>query len=218
MHTKLVLFDFDGTIADTLPLSLRVVNEHAEELGFKKVTNAEVEKMKGMTVSEILAYVKVPFYRLPSLIRLFHKEIANVIVQAPTFDGMEEVLQELKESGMKLGIISSSNKENILSFLRHHKLDHYFDFVYSKFNLFGKHETIKDVLKKFSYKSREVIYVGDEVRDIEAARKASIDVIAVTWGFNTKELLMKANPTFIINSPKEVLKILKPVRQAQGHE
>lgn len=204
---KLILFDFDGTVADTFYLSRKVINDHAEELGFKQLTEKEIEKLRDMTAQEIFSYVKIPLYRLPQLIRLYHREMSKVITQAEFIPGMREVLGELKERGYVLGVVSSSKKENIEKFLNEHTCT-LFDFVYSKFNIFGKHETIREILRNNRIAPGETVYVGDEVRDIEAARKAGVLSVAVTWGFNTKKLLEKHNPNYLVEEPRQILRVV----------
>lgn len=206
-NKKLILFDFDGTIADTFKLSRQVVNDHAEELGFKRLTDKEIEKLRGMTAKEIFTYIKIPLYRLPKLIILYHHEMAKVIIKAFPIKGILNVLKIFKEKGYRLGIVSSSTKENIEVFLNHHNMM-VFDFIHSKFDPFGKHGAIKEIIKTYSLNPSRVIYIGDEARDIEAAKKAGVGFIAVTWGFNTKKLLLKHNPTYLVEKPEELISVV----------
>ena len=94
---KLILFDFDGTIANTFKISKQVVNDRAEELGFKRLTDEEIEKLRGMTAKEIFEYVKISFYRLPKLILLYHKEMTKVITKARPIEGVPSILNKLKK-------------------------------------------------------------------------------------------------------------------------
>ena len=107
-----------------------------------------------------------------------------------------------------MGILTSTSEENVRKFLKKNKLE-LFDFIYSGSSIFGKHKVMKSLLKKQKLKRKEVIYVGDETRDIEAAKKAKVKIISVTWGFNTKQILKKQKPDFLIDKPKELMKILK---------
>lgn len=117
------------------------------------------------------------------------------------------MLINLKKTHHPLGILSSNNKTNIVKFLKNYRID-FFDFIYSEKNLFGKSRAIDNLLKKQDLKPQEIIYVGDEIRDIEAAKKSKIKVVAVTWGFNTKAILEKMKPDFLVENPDELLKIL----------
>jgi phosphoglycolate phosphatase len=119
----------------------------------------------------------------------------------------------LNNNGYRLGIITSNSQENVTDFLRVNDLDNLFDFVYSGVTIFGKTTIINNVLKQKQIKPQEVIYVGDETRDIEASKKANIKVIAVTWGFNSQEVLAKQNPDFLIQEPYELLEVIKGLSQ-----
>ena len=85
----------------------------------------------------------------------------------------------------------------------------FFDFIYSGVTIFGKTTIINNALKQNNLSSQQVIYVGDETRDIEASKKANIKVIAVAWGFNSHEVLAKQNPDFLIHQPMELLQVIQ---------
>jgi len=90
----------------------------------------------------------------------------------------------------------------------------YFDFIYSDGSLFGKGKILKRVLKKYEFFKRNVVYVGDEVRDIDAAREAGIKIVSVSWGFNSKEVLGSNKPNYIVDTPAELLglSLFKPLK------
>ena len=96
----------------------------------------------------------------------------------------------------------------MLSFLIHHELEQFFDFIYAGTTLFGKHKIIKRLLKEKQLLSHEVMYIGDETRDINSAKKSQVKSVGVPWGFNSGEALAKHQPDFLINSPYELMKIL----------
>ena len=106
-----------------------------------------------------------------------------------------------------LGILTSNSVKAVEAFLREHNLQ-CFDFVESENNIFKKSKHLIKIIKKHSFNKQEVIYIGDEVRDIIASQEAGIDVIAVTWGYNKKEILKQNHPTFIANNPSEIYKFL----------
>ncbi|MDO8498067.1 MAG: HAD-IA family hydrolase [bacterium] len=203
MNKRVIIFDFDGTIADTMPHIMRIINEHAHEFGYAPFSSTDIERLRGMTLKELIKELKVPFYKLPFFIKkikdLLNKDMPDVKI----FPGMSEVLHELKKRGYILGILSSNSKENIEKFLIKNNLM-IFDFIHSEKNIFGKDKSLNNLIKKNNFKKDEVVYVGDEVRDIEACRKIGLDIISVAWGFNTPELLMKYNKN-IINTPSQLL-------------
>ena len=100
--------------------------------------------------------------------------------------------------------------ENVSLFLNKHKLT-CFKHIDSDQSLFGKDKVIANFLKKYQIKNEEAIYVGDEVRDIEAAHKAKIKIMAVTWGFNYEEVLKQNSPDYLVNQPKQIAEVLEKI-------
>ncbi|RYD47438.1 MAG: carotenoid oxygenase, partial [Verrucomicrobiaceae bacterium] len=84
----------------------------------------------------------------------------------------------------------------------------HFDFISSTSRLTGKSAHLRAIRKTFSLHAEEMLYVGDEIRDIKASKKAGIDMAAVTWGFNSSESLTAESPAHLINSPAELLKLV----------
>jgi phosphoglycolate phosphatase len=108
----------------------------------------------------------------------------------------------LNKRGYRLGILTSNSSNNVKSFLRRNNLE-YFDFIHSESNLFGKDK----VLKRLKVRLNNLVYVGDETRDVEAGKKCGVKVVAVTWGLSTKEPLFKSRPDWLISDPNELLTI-----------
>ena len=133
-----------------------------------------------------------------------HHEISNIKPIA----GMVNALCEIKNVGLKLGVMSSNSTDNIKLFLSENKLDNIFDFIYSGKNIFGKDKVISHLLRKQKINKKSVIYVGDETRDIDALKRIKIPIIAVSWGFNSHEVLEKQNPDALIDSPEQLLQCI----------
>ena len=125
------------------------------------------------------------------------------IRKAKTFPGLGLALKKLKKKGFKLGILTSNSKDNVGFFLKHNRLE-LFDFIYSGADLFGKDKTIKKMIKNQNLDRKNVVYFGDEVRDIEACQKAGVKIVAVGWGMNSPLALKSANPEQLITSPKDL--------------
>jgi len=202
-----LIFDFDGTIADTLAAVVRLANRHHEELGIPRLDEAEVEAMRGMTSRAILKKFRIPLVKLPKLALKYQKEFHQEIDKLGLFPGIRELLMDLKAFGVKLGILTSNSQENVRKFLDARGLD-VFDFIHSESNLFGKTRALRHLLKEEVGGQDEVMYVGDEVRDIEACRKADVPVIAVSWGFQRRDFLAGQDPTYLVDSPDEILQIV----------
>jgi phosphoglycolate phosphatase len=208
MTQKVIIFDFDGTIADTVDALVGIANRLAVEFGYVQITPEELAYLRNLTSREIIKYSGVSLLRIPFLLKKVKGELKNKIHEFRPIPGIQESLVELKNQDYRLGIITSNSKENVTAFLKNNELDQLFDFIYSGVTIFGKTTIINNVLKQKQIKPQSVIYVGDETRDIEASKKANIKVVAVTWGFNSPEVLAKQNPDFLIHHPSQLLEVV----------
>jgi len=205
--TKVIIFDFDGTLADTIDILLSITNRLSAEFGFKSATKEEVAQLSNLNSWEILRYSGISLFKLPILIRKLRSELRSEISNIQLFPGIKEVLLELKKRDFQMGIITSNSRENVLASLENNSLQDTFTFIYSG-STFGKHKVINKWLKKEQVNPKEVFYVGDEIRDIDAARKTGIKIIAVGWGFNSQEVLALHHPDFLIERPQQLIEIM----------
>lgn len=196
----LLVWDFDGTLADTLGAALEVYNQMADQYGFGRIDDPEA--VRSFTARKFISHHKIPILRLPSLIREYlriqNARMGDIQLNA----GILDSLHAMQDQGVRHGIISSNSQENISVCLQANQVEDLFDFVIGYPRLFGKSRAIKRLLKAEKVSPDTVLYVGDEIRDIDAAKKAKIDVAAVTWGFNTAETLAKCAPTFLVDDPQ----------------
>ncbi|XZN90982.1 MAG: HAD-IA family hydrolase [Microcoleus sp.] len=204
---KVIIFDFDGTLADTIDLLLSITNRLSVEFGFKSVTKEELAKLSNLNSWQILNYSGISVFKLPLVIRKLKANLRKEIYQIQLFPGITEVLLELKNRNFILGIITSNSRENVLESLKKNGLEGCFDFIDSG-TTFGKHKVIYRWLKRQEFHPEQVVYVGDEVRDIEAAKRTGIKVIAVSWGFNSQSALAAHYPDFLIEHPQELIGII----------
>ncbi|MGB3262733.1 MAG: HAD-IA family hydrolase [Microcoleus sp.] len=205
--TKVIIFDFDGTLADTIDILLSITNRLSAEFGFKPATKEEVAQLSNLTSWQILRYSGISIFKFPLLIRKLRAELRSEISDVQLFPGIKEVLLELKSLGFQLGIITSNSRENVLAALENNNLQDTFTFIYSG-STFGKHKVINKWLRQEHINPEEVFYVGDEIRDIDAARKTGIKIIAVGWGFNSQEVLALHHPDFLIERPQQLIEIM----------
>lgn len=205
--TKVIIFDFDGTLADTIDILLSITNRLSAEFGFKSATKEELAQLSNLTSWQILRYSGISIFKFPLLIRKLKAELRSEIPNIQLFPGIKEVLIELKKLGFQLGIITSNSRENVLASLETNGLQGTFTFIYSS-STFGKHKVINRWLKREHINAEEVVYVGDEIRDIDAAKKTGIKIIAVSWGFNSQSALAAQNPDFLIECPQELIEIM----------
>ncbi|BDS07490.1 phosphoglycolate phosphatase [Oceaniferula spumae] len=211
MSYKALIFDFDGTLADTFDEGMKIYNGMAEEHGLRPVTEAEVPMLKDMKMNDLLAYLGVSKYRVPKLLYQGTKLLKESISTLPLFDGLETVLPALRTKTEHFGILTSNSVENVNLFLKNHGLENVFTFVSSTSKLTGKSKHLRAIRKTFSLKSSQMLYIGDEIRDIKASQKAGIPVAAVGWGFNSPASLKAENPVHFCEKIEELL-TLTPIR------
>jgi phosphoglycolate phosphatase len=206
--TRTIIFDFDGTIADTLNAVVKIVNDHSEHFGYKKVTKQDIPYLQGKKPREILSHLGISIFKLPSWVKKIHSEINKEITYMTPTVNISPLLSELSDDkDVHLGILTSNTQENVQQFLEKNELD-FFEFVRTGKSVFGKSHMINKIMKQQRLNQNDVFYVCDEVRDVEAARKSGIKSVAVTWGYNTKNALVKENPDFLVTTPDELREII----------
>jgi len=204
---KHVIFDFDGTIVDSINLSIELFNELADKYKFNKIVYNQLDYLRSLSFIERCRAVKVPLYKIPALGIEITRNYRKIIGKLRIFEGVDDVIHWLKEQGLELSIISSNSNENVRAFLKKNNI-YVFDGIYCNRNLFGKEKIIDRFIKKHNLKRDEVIYIGDEYRDVIACKINEIKVIAVSWGYDPPELLVKAGPDFIVDRPPEIIQFL----------
>ena len=202
--TKAIVFDFDGTLADTLPITVSCVNKLADEYGYEK--KEIFGKIRNKTMRQIIKdELGLSMIQIPGYLKKLKPLIEREKEKASLFAGIPEVLEELSKKYI-LFILTSNAPEIVDHVLGENKP--MIDFIFSNTSLFGKHKVLQALLAERNLKRDEIVYIGDEVRDIEAAKKLGVKVVAVTWGYNSKKLLEKERPDYLVEKPEEILKIL----------
>ena len=208
MTAKVILFDFDGTIADTYQVIANITNQLSTEFGYKALDEEELLLIKNLSSREIVKRSEISIFKLPFLVRRIRTELKKEIAELNAISDMVRVLLRLKSTGYILGIVTSNTRENVDIFLNKHGLNSIFSFIYSGTAIFGKHRVLKQVVREHRLKKSDVIYVGDETRDVRSARKSGIAIIAVSWGFNSAEILQEHKPNYLVDRPQQILEAI----------
>lgn len=207
---KIIIFDFDGTIADTLKVALKIVNDYLKKEHYQTISAAELKQLRNMNPLQLITHFKFPLWKVPSLLKHVRNELAKEVDKVKIFPGVEKLIINLKLNKFHLAILSSNLKETVDKFLALHQLP-LFDYIMCEPNIFEKGRLLKSFLKEHDLKTKDIIYIGDEVRDIEACKNVGIPIIAVTWGFNDKNALLKMKPDFVAQKPQQILSLLKKI-------
>ena len=208
MTYQTLVFDFDGTIADTLGETRLIFNRLAPEYGIREVAEHELDHLRHLSLSALLEHLDIPKRRVPTLIARGTGMMRGNITRLKMIEGMSEVLIELRRHVRSFGILTSNATANVDLFLRTHGLREQFDFISSTSKLTGKSKHLKAIRKTFSLRPEEMLYIGDELRDVKASQKAGIPIAAVTWGFNSRAALATAKPDYLFDRPVDFLRLL----------
>lgn len=211
MKKKYIIFDFDGTLADTIPVMLTIIEELARQVGYeKKITEADLEWVRDHELKEIPHKFGIPLIKVPYLLLKGRDLLNKQMFSVPPCRGILETLQSLKKKGFILAVLSSNRRDSIQEFIVKHNLASYFDFVHSELNIFGKDKALLSLLRQHEMPISESIYVGDETRDIEACKKIKLDCISAGWGLNSPDALKKYGAQWVVIKPQEIIKLLNP--------
>ncbi|WP_172193785.1 HAD-IA family hydrolase [Saccharibacillus qingshengii] len=199
-----IIFDFDGTIVHSRPLISKIYNRAAQKHGYRPIREDDQGPFAGHSITQRRKALGIPLYRMPALglnvVLGYHRGIENLEVKP----GIGELIDQLHEKGYPLSIISSNLERNIRAFLQNKGIDH-FEQIRSARSLFGKHRAIRSFLKRNDLKAEEVLYIGDELRDIKAGRRTGVHVVSAAWGYDSLESMRRISPDFTVSRPTEVL-------------
>lgn len=196
---KLVIFDFDGTLADSFPFFTSMFNQLAAQHGFKSISPELAPVFRHYSARQIMEKVEMPAWKLPlvgkSYMSMMRKNASNISL----FEFVDDMLLDLSNKGVCLAIVSSNSYDNVSTILgpQNGKLFSHFECGMS---MFGKAARINKVLKKSGIARSEAIYIGDQDTDVEAAHKAGIVFGAVRWGYGSIESLRAQLPEIEFDS------------------
>ncbi len=202
MPYSLVIFDLDGTLANSFPWFRHHVNGVADRFSFRRIADEDIDGLRHAGSREILARLDVPLWKLPLIARHLRRLKALHIADIPLFHGAETMLHTLAGAGLDLALVSSDSEANARRQLGEAAaLFSHFDCGAS---LFGKAVKFRRVVRHAGRKPAQTIAIGDEVRDIEAARAAGIACGAVQWGFAAPEVLRALGPDLTFERMEDI--------------
>ena len=207
MAHKVLLFDFDGTLAN----SFQVVQEVFYELTNHPRINDEavIRKFRQMPILKVAKALGISPWQVPRLVVQGRKAMQRRMNDIHPFEGIPEVLEALHNDGYKMFILSSNSAHNVQKFLNTYHLGVYFTRVYGGVGLLGKSGAIKRVMRQNGLHAEDCVYIGDEARDVDGAKKANVQVISVAWGYNDQSLLLQHEPDVLVETPAQLLAYIK---------
>lgn len=199
----LVVLDFDGTLADSFDWFCEVLNGVADRFGFRRVHPDETEALRGLSASAIVRHLGVPRWKLPAIARHMHALAARDIDRLHLFPGVPEMLEDLAAGGVALALLSSNtqgNVERVLGAENAARIAHYACGA----SLFGKARRLERLVGRVGVSPAQTLCIGDELRDLEAARAVGCAFGAVSWGYTRAEALAAAGPDLIFADPDAI--------------
>jgi phosphoglycolate phosphatase len=200
---RLVIFDFDGTLADSAEWMIRTLNDIAGQFGLRRVDAAEVQMLRGRSSTEIIRHLGVPVWKLPMIAAEMRRRISAEVDRIGVFAGVADMLRALDERDKKLAIVSSNSEQNVRRVLGAENAARIDAFDCSA-AMFGKAGKLRSVMRTLSVAARETLYIGDETRDIEAAREVGAASGAVAWGYAKPEILATFRPTLTFDTLNDI--------------
>lgn len=180
MRYRLVLFDFDGTLTDSMSLYLRIGDEVREKFALAPVAEADVPSLRSMGTVAALRSLGLPARRLPSVLRFARARLAEERTQISLREGMPALLRTIAATDT-VGIVSSNAESTVRAVLGPTLAGAVSEYACGV-GLLGKAVTLRRLLRRRRLLPASVVLVGDEERDVAAAAAAGVDSIGVTWG------------------------------------
>jgi phosphoglycolate phosphatase len=200
---RVIVFDFDGTLADSFPFLVSVANTLADRFGFRRIAESEIATLRTYDTRRLLRHVGLPLWKVPLLAASFRTLMSERIQEIPLFPGVDELLSTLRASGLTLAIVSSNSEENVRRVLGPRNLA-LVSHLACGAAVLGKRARLREVARRSGAARQEILSVGDETRDIDAARASGVAAAAVTWGYAASSALLARAPDEMFTSLAEI--------------
>lgn len=207
-NKKLLLFDFDGVIADSMKLVRVFYNKIHKKYGLPYADNEkDVSSLFHKNVYDGLVDAGLSKDKAKDFLEDMKKlTFENEDLYEP-FDGIRNALSNLHNKGYSIGIISSNHTDIIERFLDKYSFDDIFKEIHGAEERTSKVEKIDLVMEKLKFDKETTYYIGDTVGDIKEGKEAQVHTVAVSWGYHTKEELQSAKPEFLFDMPGDLMEL-----------
>ncbi|EGV33722.1 Haloacid dehalogenase domain protein hydrolase [Thiorhodococcus drewsii AZ1] len=202
-----ICFDFDGTLVYSFDAAFNALQSVGPAFGCGDLTREQLQDMRGMHVRDVIRILGVPLYRVPQLARRMRAAMRAELMETPPVEGVPELLLELDRRGYRLGLLSSNAESSLRDYVARYGLNQ-FDVVIGGTGLFSKARALRGLIRREGIRAADLIYVGDELRDLDAARDVGAGFAAVSWGYTAPEGLASAGPDCLLERPGDLLEHL----------
>ena len=203
----LVAFDFDGTLADTLPWFDGIVDEICARYRLRTPDRETRQAMRHDDAREIFRRLDLPLWKLPQVMRFVRERMARAAPDIALFPGIPDTLLQLRAGGVRLAVVSSNSAANVRRVLGE-PLWSVFAHTECGSDVFGKAGKLRRLIRRDGIAPDRVLLVGDELRDIDAARQAGVRSGAVAWGYNHPQALQAHRPDRLFETPAAIVEFV----------
>ncbi len=201
---RLVIFDFDGTLSDSGGWFLSIVDHLADRYRFNRVHPAEVEGLRRQSTREVIRRLAIPRWKLPFIARYVRRLFGQNTHQVHLFDGVSEMLAAIAATGVGIAVVSSNSEDNARAVLGPDNVARIGWWACGA-SLFGKAPKFRRILAQTGVPAANILSLGDETRDVDAAREVGIRAGAVLWGYANPEAFAHLRPDIAFDSPAAVV-------------
>lgn len=205
-----ILFDFDGTLVDTNEIIIKALTETVENVLHKGITREDLLAILGKYLDDQMRYFSEEKYKIMvEYYKNYYRENQDKMVKK--FAGIDHMLQQLKQMGCKLGIVSAKGKNGIMHGLRLYDLEQYIDCIISAYDVVNNKphpECVYKALKFFKCDKDQMLLIGDSPYDIQCGINAGIKTGLVSWTIFPNEQFQNVIPGYIISKPDDIISLV----------
>lgn len=201
---RLVIFDFDGTLSDSGGWFLSIIDHLSDRYGFRRIGQHEIEPLRQLPTRAVIRHIGVPRWKLPFIARYVRRLFGRHTHQVHLFDGVTEMLAAIDRAGIELAIVTSNSEYNARAVLGPENAARIRYWACGA-SLFGKAPKFRNVLRTSGIPPDQALSIGDETRDIDAARDTGVRAGAALWGYASPEALAHLDPDIAFASPRAVV-------------
>lgn len=201
---RLVIFDFDGTLSDSGDWFLSVIDDLARTFRFRTIQGDEVEMLRNKSSREVIQFLGISRWKLPLIAWYVRRLVGRNVGQINLFPGTPDLLQQLNAMGVRIALVTSNSEANARRILGPDNAAR-IAFYACGSSLFGKAPKFRRVIKKMAIPGRHVLAVGDETRDVDAAREVGMRAGSVLWGYASEDALAATLPDALFREPQDIL-------------
>jgi phosphoglycolate phosphatase len=203
MSYDLALFDFDGTLADSIGWVTGAMRRLAVRLDLPQMAKADMDQYRDSSTAAILSGLGIPFWKMPRIAAEMRRMMAEEIDQIRLFPGIEAFVDRLRGQGMELGIVTSNAEGNVRRVLGPAMAERFAVFECGV-SLLGKAPKLRRAARRAGVPVGRSVYVGDELRDLEAARKAGMPFAAASWDISRPDAFRARDPVAVFRDIDEM--------------